>query len=134
MERAIGEKKRKEASPAARFPSSPTIQPSATRGGIRHLVTKLQNGLDVYTQYLTDWKIRVNAEKTQAIPHPNTERLKPTTKLKVLGSEVDWSQVDDRIIKGIAMLKKLYPIINRRSKATLKNKLAIYNMLYGSPV
>ncbi|KAL9694098.1 hypothetical protein quinque_013383 [Culex quinquefasciatus] len=72
--------------------------------------------------------------------------------------KVDWSQVvrylgllidskllfryhlDDRIIKGIAMLKKLYPIINRRSKASLKNKLAVYKMvvapmlLYGSPV
>ncbi|KAL9692513.1 hypothetical protein quinque_016483, partial [Culex quinquefasciatus] len=127
---------------------------------IRHLVTKLQNGLDVYTRYLSDWKICVNAAKTQAIvfPHRNTDRLKPTTKLKVLGTEVDWSQVvrylgllidskllfryhlDDRIIKGIAMLKKLYPIINRRSKASLKNKLAVYKMvvapmlLYGSPV
>ncbi|KAL9695362.1 hypothetical protein quinque_014647 [Culex quinquefasciatus] len=88
----------------------------------------------------------------------NTDRLKPTTKLKVLGTEVDWSQVvrylellidfkllfrfhlDGRIIKGIAMLKKLYPIINRRSKASLENKLAVYKMvvtpmlLYGSPI
>ena len=127
---------------------------------IGHLVTKLQRGLDVYTKYLADWKICVNAAKTQAIvfPHRNTERLKPTTKLKVLGSEVEWSMVvrylgldlDSKLLyrlhiegiinKGIAMLKKLYPIINRRSKASHKNKLAVYKMvvapmlLYGSPV
>lgn len=38
------------------------------------------------------------------------------------------------------LLKRLYPIINRRSKAALQNKLAVYKMvvapmlLYGSPV
>ncbi|KAL9705728.1 hypothetical protein quinque_009246 [Culex quinquefasciatus] len=69
---------------------------------------------------------------------------KAESKLKVLGSEVDWSTVvrylgldldskllycyhiENRITLGITLLKKLYPIINRRSIALLKNKLSIY--------
>lgn len=127
---------------------------------IRSLVNKLQNGLDAYISYLHTWKIRVNAAKTQVIvfPHRNSDRLKPTVKIKVLGNEVDWvnvvrylglkadskllfrSHVDDRVTKSTIMIKKLYPLINRRSKMSTANKLAIYKQVvlpmleYASPV
>lgn len=127
---------------------------------IRTLVSKLQKGLDVYTSYLSDWKICVNAAKTQTIvfPHRNTDRLKPTSKINILNAEIDWSSdvrylgllfdskflfrqhVEDRINKGTIMLKRLYPIINRRSKASTVNKLAVYKQIvapmleYGCPV
>ena len=127
---------------------------------IRVLVAKLQSGLDAYTKYLVDWKIKVNAVKTQAIvfPHRNTDKLKPTTKIKVLGDEIEWasevkylgltfdikllyrSHIEDRIQKGTVMLRQLYSIINRRSKTTHANKLAVYKMIvapmlvYGAPI
>lgn len=127
---------------------------------MRSLVSKLQAGLDTYIQYLTDWKICVNGAKTQAIvfPHRNSDRLKPSTKVKVHNVDIEWSKVvryigltlddkllfgphvDDRVSKGTLMLKRLYPIINRRSKASTANKLAVYKLIvapmleYGSPV
>ncbi|KXJ70828.1 hypothetical protein RP20_CCG022374 [Aedes albopictus] len=48
--------------------------------------------------------------------------------------------VDDRVKKSTIMLKRLYPIINRRSKVSTTNKLAVYKqvvlpmLVYGSPV
>lgn len=127
---------------------------------IRHLVNKLQAGLNTYVEYLNTWKIRVNAAKTQIIvfPHRNSDRLKPNTKVKVMECEVDWtndvrylglimdskllyrSHVNDLVTKSTIMLRKLYPIINRRSKLSVVNKLATYKqvvlpmLLYGSPV
>ncbi|KXJ82729.1 hypothetical protein RP20_CCG011428 [Aedes albopictus] len=127
---------------------------------MRTLVANLQRGLDTYTRYLTDWKIRVNGTKTQTIvfPHRNTDRLKPTTKIRMEDVEVEWanevryiglmldskllfrSHIDDRISKGTMLMKCLYPIINRRSKMSTTNKLAVYKHIvapmleYGSPV
>lgn len=127
---------------------------------MKTLVSKLQSGLDTYTKYLKDWKICVNGAKTQTIvfPHRNSDRLKPTSKIKVQGVEIEWSSevryigltldekllfrahVDDRVAKGTLMLKRLYPIINRRSKISTTNKLAVYKLIvapmleYGSPV
>lgn len=127
---------------------------------MRTLVSKLQSGLDAYVSYLSDWKICVNGAKTQAIvfPHRNTERLKPTTNIKVQNSEIEWSKmvryigltldqkllfgahIDDRVVKGTVLLKRLYPLINRRSKLSVTNKLAVYKAIvapmleYGSPV
>lgn len=127
---------------------------------IRTLVSKLQKGIDDYTSYLTTWKICVNGAKTQTIvfPHSKSERLKPATNIKVQGAEIEWSpevgylglildskllfrrHLDDRVEKSTILLKRLYPIINRRSKASTVNKLAVYKMIvspmieYAAPV
>lgn len=127
---------------------------------IRTLVSKLQNGLNAYVTYLHTWKIKVNAAKTQVIvfPHRYTDRLKPQSKIQVLDNEVEWvnvarylgllmdskllfrPHVDDRVTKSIIMLKRLYPLINRRSKLSTANKLAVYKQIvlpmleYGSPI
>lgn len=127
---------------------------------IRTLVSKLQKGIDDYTSYLTTWKICVNGAKTQTIvfPHSKSERLKPATNIKVQGAEIEWSpevgylglildskllfrrHIDDRVEKSTILLKRLYPIINRRSKASTVNKLAVYKMIvspmieYAAPV
>lgn len=116
---------------------------------IRALVSKLQKGIDEYTTYLKTWKICVNGAKTQTIifPHKNSYRMVPATNIQVEGAEIHWSDVvsylglimdskmlfrqhiDERVTKSTILLKRLYPIINRRSKASLTNKLAVYKMI-----
>lgn len=111
-------------------------------------------------KYLTTWKICVNGPKTQTIvfPHRNSQRLIPATKIRVQEAEIDWSpevnylglildgkllfrsHIDNRVVRSTILLKRLYPIINRRSKASKTNKLTTYKMIvspmleYASPI
>lgn len=129
---------------------------------IRALVAKLQRGLDALTEYLTSWKICINAAKTQVIifPHSKSPKLVPPGDCKIIlnGTTVEWAneagylgltldsklifrqQVDKTVTKCNVLLKLLYPLINRRSSLSLKNKLAVYKQIilpvieYGMPV
>lgn len=127
---------------------------------IRTLVSNLQSGINSYINYLYTWKICVNGAKTQAIvfPHKQSQRLVPTSNIQVQNTAIEWTpevrylglildnkllfrtHVDDRVTKSIVLLKKLYPLINRRSKVSTRNKLAIYKQIvapmleYASPV
>lgn len=116
---------------------------------IKHVVKKLQNGLNAFVEYLTTWKICVNAAKTQTIvfPHRNSQRLEPTTLIQLNGVDIPWSSevsylgltydrkllyrshVDRTVSKSTIILKKLYPLINRRSKLSVVNKLAVYKQV-----
>ena len=129
---------------------------------IRSLTRKLQAGLDVLSGFFNNWKICINAAKTQAIlfPHSNSRRLVPPddVRLKINNSPIEWSRevgylglvldsklifrshVEKTSIKGNILIKSLYPLINRKSKLSLKNKLAVHKMIilpvleYGLPI
>jgi hypothetical protein len=129
---------------------------------IRALTAKLQQSLNVLSDYFTSWKICINAAKTQTIlfPHSKSPKLVPAEdcKIRLNGTAVEWSNevtylgvtldskliykqhVDNTVTKCNILLKSLYPLINRKSTLSFKNKLAIYKQIilpvieYGMPV
>lgn len=129
---------------------------------IRPLVNRLQAGLDSLATYFNNWKVRINAAKTQAIvlPHSKSERLvpPPNLKLKLGGCSIEWSNevtylgldFDSKLIyrshvqklanRSTVMIRSLYPLINRRSKLNQKNRLAVFKQIfrpvidYASPI
>ena len=129
---------------------------------ITAMVRKLQNGLDTLSSYYNNWKVRINAAKTQTIvfPHSKSPRLIPPANLKInmSGCSIDWSkevvylglvldsklifrsQVDKLVNQTNILIKSLYPLIARRSKLNLKNRLAVYKQVilpaieYAAPV
>ncbi|XP_053698771.1 hemicentin-2 [Sabethes cyaneus] len=127
---------------------------------IKPIVKKLQDGLNCFAEYLAKWKIRVNAAKTQTIvfPHRNSQRLEPSTLVQLNGASISWStdvrylgltydrkllyrlHIDQTVARSTVLLKKLYPLINRKSKLSAVNKLAVYKqvvrpmLLYAAPI
>ena len=117
----------------------------------RPLVNRLQRGLDVLSDYFEDWKIRINAAKTQTIifPYSKSQRIVPKDDvlIKMNNTPVQWSKevvylgltldskllfrqhVDKTVSKCSTIIKCLYPLINRRSTLSLKNKLAVYKQI-----
>ena len=115
---------------------------------LRH---RLQRCLNVFTDYVSTWKIKINGAKTQTIifPHSRSPRLIPPDdcKVTVSGSLVDWSSevtylgltldaklllsshVSKTLNKCSVLVKCLYPLINRRSRLSVKNKLAVYKQI-----
>lgn len=81
---------------------------------IRALAAKLQRGLEVLTEYLTSWKICINAAKTQVIlfPHSNSPRLDPPEDRKITlnGTTVEWSK--EAVLLGVTLDSKLIFFIN----------------------
>jgi len=101
------------------------------------------------------WKICINAGKTQVIHFPYSPE---DCKITLGGSTVECSdvadylessldskllfrqQVDKTVTKSNILLKALYPLINRKSTLSLKNKLAVYKQVilpvieYGVPI
>lgn len=61
----------------------------------RELTNKLQRSLDVLVKYMSDWKIKINTAKTQAIMflYRQSDRLKPPVNCKVSmeNNAIDWS-------------------------------------------
>lgn len=114
-------------------------------------VRKLQECLDSFQQYASLWKIKLNAAKTQVIifPYNRSPRLLPPENCKIVmdGFPLDWSAevmylgltIDQKLLfrshvdkvkaKCNKIVKALYPLINRRSKLCLKNKIAIYKQI-----
>lgn len=129
---------------------------------IRALTAKLQTGLNMLAEYFVNWKIKINATKTQTIifPHSQSRRLIPADDIKIQlgGNLIEWSKevvylgltLDSKLIfkahvdkikqKCTTLLKSLYPLINRKSKLNMKNKLAIYKAIvypvieYAAPI
>lgn len=117
----------------------------------RELTNKLQRCLNVLIQYLTDWKIKINPAKTQTIMflYKQSDRLKPpeNCKISLENNIIDWSSevtllgvvLDAKLLfrshtektknKCMTLLKCLYPLINRRSKLSLQNKLSVYKQI-----
>lgn len=117
----------------------------------RYLVGRLQKGLDVLSEYFGDWKIRINAAKTQTIIFPLSKSARFAPKddvlIKMNDVSIPWSKevvylglildskllfrqhVDKILNKCSILIRCLYPLINRKSKLSLKNKLAVYKQI-----
>jgi hypothetical protein len=136
---------------------------SAKGKSLRVICSRLQKSLDIFATYLQKWKISPNASKSQLIIFPHKPRaafLKPSNRhiVTLNGLSIPWSNqvkylgltLDQKLtfkdhIEGIQTkcnkyIKCLYPLINRRSKLCMKNKLLIYKqvfrpaMLYAVPI
>lgn len=117
----------------------------------RELTNKLQRCLNVLVEYMSKWKIKINSTKTQAIMflYKQSERLKPANNCKIIieNNMIDWSKevillgvtLDEKMLfrshtektknKCLLLLKCLYPLINRKSKLCIENKLAVYKQI-----
>jgi Reverse transcriptase (RNA-dependent DNA polymerase) len=104
----------------------------------------LQDQIDNVSNYFKDWKIKVNAEKTQAIYFSRCTKNLPTSKLKINDIEVPWTptvkylgvyldkrltfacHISESLNKAEKAFRVLYSFLNRRSKLCIQNKLLLY--------
>lgn len=110
------------------------------------IVDRLQLSLDSLLHYFTQWKLKLNASKTESIMF--TRHRKPPSKtLKINGYNIPWSDgvrylgvtLDSKMnwskhvsktrIRGAQLMGALSPILNRRSNLSPVNKLRIYTTL-----
>lgn len=118
---------------------------------------RLQLYLDELEEWCTNWKIQINAEKTNAILFSKKRNpIRPAvlygdkqiewkTTVKTLGVTMDqkltWApHINGAVKKAKAARAQLMPLLNQKSKLRLKNKLLLYKsvirpaMLYGGEV
>lgn len=124
------------------------------------IISKLQNALDRIYNFMFKWKIKINANKTQAIFFTKKRSVcnLPTSPIRLAGHQIDWCEnvkylgvvLDKKLIfrdhiifiknKFNIAIKLLYPLINRNSKLSIANKILLYKavfqsiLLYACPV
>ena len=104
----------------------------------------LESHLNSISDYCKDWKIKINAAKTQAIYFSRATKNVPRTDITLDGNSIPWSdevkylgvyldkrltfgpQVKKSIDKAGLAFKILYSFLNRRSKLCVYNKLLLY--------
>lgn len=107
---------------------------------------RLQLSIELLLSYFTKWKLKINANKTEAILFTRQRSL-PTRVLQIDGFKIPWSRsvkylglvLDNRLnwsentdklcLKGIKALNALSPVLNRRSCLSSQTKLNIYKTL-----
>lgn len=126
----------------------------------RFIITKLEESLQELSDYFSSWKIKINNAKTQAIFCSNrrASRFLPDRNIQFVNTELTWSNdikylgvlIDKKLTfekhcqfaneRAQTYIKILYPLINRNSKLSKKNKLLIFKcifapiILYAGPV
>ncbi|GBM99653.1 putative RNA-directed DNA polymerase from transposon X-element [Araneus ventricosus] len=126
-------------------------------GESNDVMTELKNYLEQLCKWLIMWKVKVNAVKCQAVNFTRRRKVPDPPKLyrrainywsketKYLGVTLDsrltYEKHASNINKKFRGAKvKMYPIIGRKSKHSLRNKLLLYKtilrpiMSYASPV
>lgn len=124
------------------------------------ICNRLQKGLDTITEYFSRWRIKIQHTKTQCIfiAQNNRHRTAPTREIRINDAYCPWRNeanylgilIDKKLLfgkhienitrKAYKALMALYPLINRRSKLSRKNKMLIYTgiirpiLTYGAPV
>lgn len=121
-----------------------------------HVTRKLQEAVDVQEEWYRRWRIHVNAAKSRAIlftkkrDHPVDEvymfdvPIPWHTEVKYLGVVLDKgltfkAHIESARNKAVGMLEKLNPLMNRRSRLSVGNKILLYKtivrptLLYASP-
>jgi hypothetical protein len=118
----------------------------------------LQDYLAELEIFFKRWKIRINGEKTKAMYFTRRRKKElPNKRIKVSGAEIEWSKeikylglildktltfkkhVDYAINKMQNCVRILFPLLNRRSKLNVSNKLLIFKQIlrpvltYGCP-
>ena len=120
--------------------------------GTRFMPKRLQKvryHLDRLLDYYDKWKITINADKTETINfNRKFTNNKIITKLKIRDRTIEAKNtvkymgvaLDKRLCfaphitrtinRTYATLNKLYPLINRRSKLSMDNKLTLYKTVF----
>ena len=110
---------------------------------------KVRYHLDRLLKYYRTWKITINEDKTETITfNRKSTNTRVITKLKVndktigeknsvkyLGVTLDKRlsfapHITQTINRTYATLNRLYPLVNRRSKPTMDNKLTLYKTIF----
>lgn len=125
-----------------------------------NIETQLQSALNTIQTYFTNWKIKINASKTQAVFFTRKRKVcfLPSNRLIINRVQTEWKSsakylgvhldktltfglhIQEVINKVNRTIMILYPFINRKSKLSNDNKLIIFKvifqaiMFYGSPV
>ena len=112
-------------------------------------VQKVRYHLDKLLDFYKTWKITVNQDKTETITFSRKfTNIKTITKLKIndrtieeknsvkyLGVTLDRRlsfapHITQTLTRTYAMLSRLYPLANRRSKLSTDNKLTLYKTIF----
>ena len=117
--------------------------------------TYLQNHIDLLQNYFTDWKLKINPTKTQAITFTSKRNLSlKTIKISdhdipwthtvkdlgvILNSKITWvAATTKRVNLAYPALHRLIPLISKNSKLKTNLKLNLYNVrpiiLYGHQI
>lgn len=114
---------------------------------LKDVIKPIKEHAQQIQDYMTKWKIKINEDKTQAI-YITRRRTKeiPKRKLKIFNKNIAWTNeakylgvmidkkvtlkqhIDYVIKKTNVAINTLYPLINRKSKLCLQNKLLIYKV------
>lgn len=114
------------------------------------LLKKMEKGLLACNKYFQKWKIKINPNKTQAIVFPfnkspkriprrqlffGNDNINVNNDVKYLGVYLDKKlifkkHIDETCQKAIKIFKALWPLLNRRSHLSFKNK----NLLFKSVI
>lgn len=114
------------------------------------IVLNLCLAFESLSNYFHRWKIKVNTSKTQTAFFTNRRKQEflPQNPLYLDGVEIPWKNnikylgvildkklkykdhIDYTILKCQKLIKILYPLINRKSKLNLKNKLLLYKSCF----
>lgn len=133
---------------------------SATAKGTHTITRRLQTALNKVNDFYNNWKIKINAEKTQAVffPFDQKRRRQPTQNLLMSNNEIKFDKqlkylgviLDSKLNFGahVASIKTkanncvraVYPLICKSSKLNIVNKMTIFKtivrpiLLYAAPV
>lgn len=113
----------------------------------RIIVSRLTRYISLIEQWLSDWQIKVNPDKTVAIFFTKSKSRHPVTKVKVAGQIINWAEnikylgltfnrtlnwannTDLIILRANKSLGAIYPLINYRSKLDVKTKINLYKSI-----
>lgn len=110
------------------------------------VVNRLQRASDRITKFFSKWRIRVNAGKSQAtlFTRKRAPRHRPQSQVTVCGEEVPWcpstkylglhldktltyaEHVRRSVEKNERAVRALYPLIGKRSKLDIGNKILLF--------
>jgi hypothetical protein len=123
------------------------------------ITSRLKTYSEILEKYFKKWKINLNHDKTEAIFF--TKRLKkelPGPTINIFGKIISWTDnirylginldkrltlgkhIEKVLLKANNCIKVLYPLVSRKSKMNVGNKLLLYKVVirpvitYGCPV
>lgn len=114
------------------------------------VINKLQRASKKLLSYFNRWRIRINGNKSVAclFTKKTAQRHIPNTMVAIGQDEVEWSHnlkylglyldkrltykthVENIVQKTERLVRVLYPLINRKSKLSLQNKVMLYKVIF----